>query len=331
MHDIMDVIKTKLQPYTSKEIDEVLVETISNVYHKYESAFYDAEQLSPSHSINSWQFALDALQTKVCSSIRVLDYGAGTGFATLQVLKSAIGPYVTEVVCYDLSPAMIAICKSKMQGYPKVNFQFLSDVSGREKLAEMEPFDLVVTNAILHHLLNVDEFLQGLVATIKPNGFYIAGHEPNRNFYFNDALISATLNFQKFKKVAQKLTITYLMQKLGLKRHNYYNLFVETNNELLQKGLINLPLPGEIMQKLVDIHVPFGLSTSQLWGEMGFNEASMLKWLGNSFAVEAIYTYSHIKDVRAVEYKYWQRKIEKLSMSFPNDGADFLIVFKRLA
>lgn len=304
------------------------VEMVSNIYHRYESDFYDASQHSLQDSRKYWQAAISRVRPGLGTSLSLLDYGAGTGFATLEVLNSDIGASVKEVVCYDLSPVMMEVCKEKMKHFPSVSFVFLSGISGRDQLINERPFDLVVTNALLHHILNVDEFLRGLGRLIAPGGYYIAGHEPNHNYYANANLISTTRQFQRYKHIRQRLTLRYWLHKVGIKK-SFHDLAAMTNAELIHREIIKSPLPANYLHKLVDIHVPFGLSVDQPWGEVGFCQSHIEQWLGEDFVRVGLYTYSHIKDGLASSDWFWRRRVEKLRVLYPNDGADSLMIFKR--
>jgi SAM-dependent methyltransferase len=304
------------------------VETVSNIYHQYEAKIYDASQESLNDSIWSWQEALKSIQGNVGSSLRLLDYGAGTGFATLQVLQSPLASSIKEVVCYDLSPAMMDICKEKMKAFPSISFLFLSDAIGREKLSEQKPFDLVITNALLHHLLEVEDFIHQVRQWVAPSGYYIAGHEPNYNFYFNTELVKATKKFQQYKRIRQRLTLKYWLHKTGIKK-SFHDLVSLTNTELMKSKLIAAPIPRNYLHKLVDIHVPFGISTDQPWGEIGFKDSRLTAWLGSNFEMTGIFTYSHIKDGLANHDWFWRKQVQQLRKAYPQDGADAIMIFKR--
>jgi len=324
----LEKIGATLQQYNIQVKVPEFIELVSNIYHRFEAIDYDSSQMSLHDSELSWQEALSSIKPELSKKIRLLDYGAGTGFATLQVLNSCLGPSVKEVVCFDLSPAMIQICKEKMNSYSGITFTFLSDVSGREGLKAQQPFDLVVTNAVLHHLLDVEGFLKDVQQYVDGSGFYIAGHEPNYNFYVNSYLVKVTKAFQRYKRIRQRLTLRYWLHKTGIKK-SFYDLASITNTELMHGGIIQQSIPVNLLHKLVDIHVPFGISKDQPWGEIGFKDSSIAHWLGNDFELKGIYTYSHIKDGLANSDWYWKRRLPQLKASYPRDGADALMIFKR--
>jgi SAM-dependent methyltransferase len=321
-------IAERLQPYTVKGSVPEFIESVSNVYHRFESDVYDASQVSLRDSEKSWQKALHAIQPELPGKLRLLDYGAGTGFATLQVLNSSLGPFISEVVCFDLSPAMIKICSEKMNSYPDVTFTFLADVSGRQELENQQPFNLVVTNAFLHHLLDVEGFLKQVRQYVAASGFYMAGHEPNYNFYVNEELVQVTRAFQRYKRIRQRLTLRYWLLKAGIKKSNP-DLATLVNQELLRSGLSEQSIPANLLHKLVDIHVPFGISTDQPWGEIGFKDSTVAQWLGSDFEWKGTYTYSHIKDGLANRDWYWKKRLPHLEATYPLDGADALMVFRK--
>lgn len=324
----LEKITVTLRPFNIQVAVPEFIELVSNVYHQFESTVYDSTQISLHDSEKSWQDAIDSLKPELSGNIRLLDYGVGTGFATLQVLNSCLGPFVKEVVCFDLSPSMIEICKKKMNSYTGISFTFLSGVTGRQQLEIQKPFDLVVTNALLHHLLDVEGFLKHVQKYVAKSGFYIAGHEPNYNFYINHHLVSVTQAFQRYKRFRQRLTIRYWLHKAGVKK-SFYDLATLTNNELINSRIIKQKIPVNLLHKLVDIHVPFGISKDQPWGEVGFKDEVIAQWLGSDFEMKSIYTYSHIKDGLANSHWYWKKRLFQLKAAYPRDGADALMVFKR--
>ncbi|MCB1053747.1 MAG: class I SAM-dependent methyltransferase, partial [Acidobacteria bacterium] len=216
LRDTRNKIETALSPYISEPL-EPFIERLSNIYHSYEAERYDVYQHSLADAEQHWQTILNQIPAPQNAKLRLLDYGAGTGFATQQVLSSHLRSTISEVVCYDLSREMLNVCQQKFKSFDGVSFTFLDGQEGKKRLVQMDPFDLVVTNALLHHLLDLDQFCQAIGAFIRPSGYYLAGHEPNRLFYYNQTLLNWTYRFQKYKRLMQAFSLQYWAQKLRFK------------------------------------------------------------------------------------------------------------------
>ncbi len=321
-------IAAKVSPYSQQPVDQRFVEHVSNVYHGMEAAHYDEYESSIADAEEAWQKALHFLAQRLPQRIRVLDYGAGTGFASLQMLQSAIGPRIAEVVCFDLSPAMIDMCREKMKTFPQVQFTYYADVAGRDALQQEAPFHIVATNAVLHHLYDVADFLQQLPGMVRPDGVYIAGHEPNRPFYYNADLLKATRQFQVYKRLRRRLSPGFWMQKMGAKAVKP-SFIQRTIDALLADGSLRRPLPHLYVQKMIDVHVPWGLGLDQPWGQIGFSSTEMAAQLGAGWQPVFTDSYSHIKDAEATHHWWWKHRIKRLAQRYPADGADALVVFGR--
>ena len=92
---------------------------------------------------------------------KALEIGCGTGSFSRQ-----LSAYADHVLALDLSPEMIKLARLRSEQYPNIEYQiadvFAFDFSG-------EQFDCIVSIATLHHL-PLEEILQKLKSTLKPNG-----------------------------------------------------------------------------------------------------------------------------------------------------------------
>lgn len=112
---------------------------------------------------------------------RILDFGCGTGFASEQILRHLPAEQIASLVCYDLSSEMIDRCREKIA--PRLpTAQFTSDAASLES---GEPFDLLLTNSLLHHLPDPQATLRQLTDRLALDALWLAGHEPSSRFYKN--------------------------------------------------------------------------------------------------------------------------------------------------
>jgi 2-polyprenyl-3-methyl-5-hydroxy-6-metoxy-1,4-benzoquinol methylase len=302
---------------------EDFVRVTSNIYHAHEAANYDSSHISIDRTRNLWSDVLASLNTtfKKEQQLSVLDFGCGTGFAAEQLITSPLGTKIENVSCYDLSPDMIAQCKAKFSD--DARFTYYADASGLNNMLQVEKlFDIVVCNSLLHHILEPDALFELIDGLLKPGGYFIMGHEPNKAFYHNTVLQHISYIFRFFKKVRMKLVPT-------AKPATSKNIAVLTHRDLVTQGIVPKSFPAQIIPKFVDIHVPMSNYKEQPWGEMGFDLKYINQYLGGRYSIIRQKSYNHIKDQGVYASATWSSIAEKLAKIYPSDGADSIFVFKK--
>lgn len=308
------------------------VSIVSNYYHEVESKEYNKRHKTMFNvSSKYWDLVIANNIKQFNDNITFLDYGCGTGFATKKILESKLSSKINKIICYDLSQHMVNECKKTILSTntnKNIEFLFLYGKQGFEEL-KRNSVNVLVTNALLHHLLDLKSFFNFVDSNLVKGGVYIAGHEPNANYYENEELISTTKHFQKYKRIISKLSLNYILKKLNLKKATFSNIIELTNKRLLTEKLVNKPIPNTILPKLVDIHVPIGIGTQQVWGESGFTPHKIINKYSRNLKQISFVSYFHIKDYKAYDSNYWKRKMKLLERKFPNDGADCIMMFKK--
>ena len=295
----------------------------SNIYHKFESERYDISHFSIELSIPHWQKVLNNLNVSEGKNLNVLDFGCGTGFVTDQIINSSFFNEDINITCYDLSPDMVEVCEKKFSKFQNINY--LSDSEGFEILKnKIGKFDVIICNALIHHVLDHKELFRIFDESLVDNGILIIGHEPNKNFYKNLALQKVSSTFRIFKKITNKI------KKVSIdKKPLQEDLCLMTYEELLEKKIIKTDFPKNLIQKLIDIHVPMSTLSVQPWGELGFDADFFKRETENKFIIKKQITYNHIKDQQAYKSFFWRNVSKVLEKSYPDDGADVIFVLKR--
>jgi 2-polyprenyl-3-methyl-5-hydroxy-6-metoxy-1,4-benzoquinol methylase len=316
---------------TNMGINDFLNE-VSNAYHQLEAKEYDERHVD---IIGNEQYLINCVQQQIIKTnttkLKILDYGCGTGFAANALLKSKLLPYIESISLYDLSPDMVAMAKQKLQ-HAAVPLYFYDNINGLEQLKNNQ-FDMVITNALVHHIPELEGFFAELTKLVKPGGYYLLSHEPNAAFYKNKALLQVTNAFSKFKKNRNRLNLNYWLFKLKIKKSfnlvRKVNILAATNLLLLEKGVISKPFPEKYIPKLIDVHVPIFDFDVQPWGEVGFSAEHLIVNYLHGFNLVHTTSYSHIKAEAIVRYKKWMEKDKLLSQKYPLDGADVLMLFQK--
>ena len=103
---------------------------------------------------------------KIGSETVVMDFGCGTGLVGLNFINEC-----KSVVFVDNSPAMLAVLSEKLQKLAgKVNFE----VWGRDvREYEGQKVDLVVSNNVLHHTVDVPATIAGVYRAMNEGGHVV--------------------------------------------------------------------------------------------------------------------------------------------------------------
>lgn len=303
------------------------VEITSNIYHKYEAKDYDNFHFGIKLSEPYWERTLLRVQNLVQEkdSLKLLDFGCGTGFATEQILKSRLKNKCSQITCYDLSQDMVAECKKKFGAFSEINF--LSDREGFEELKKNNGnFDVIICNALIHHILDHETLFELFDDSLTKDGILIIGHEPNRSFYQNIILQGVSKVYRLYKKGSNKITRKLLLKNSLPKSFDLCDL---TYKHLLKEGYISKTFPKQIIQKFVDIHVPMSTLKKQPWGELGFNKDFFQQVSKGKLQVIEHFSYNHIKDQQAYKSKVWIFISKGLQFLFPKDGADVIFMIQK--
>ncbi len=115
---------------------------------------------------DSWQMptrVIDALQLKRGQA--VADVGAGTGYFSTRLAKSAAAPRVFAV---DIEPSMVAHLAERAKGEGLANMTAV--LAGADTTNLPEPVDVVLIVDTFHHIPNRVAYLTALKGNLKPGG-----------------------------------------------------------------------------------------------------------------------------------------------------------------
>lgn len=297
---------------------------LSNLYHEAESAYYDRIHPELLDAMAVWQTCLAAIASDLPERIAVLDVGAGTGFASA-VVAAALAPRVARLVCLDPSAAMLAKARIRLAGIDPAP-QFVVGEIGCLG-GDAPAFDLIVTNSVLHHLPDIQAFLTHLARLLRPGGFYVAGHEPSRQFFERPAVHRWTGVYRKWRRVRRLASPSRYWRRMA-GREVAPDPEAATSAALLQQGLIARPLPPGVIRQLIDIHVP-GAPGGLGLGLPGLDPADVLSGGLGSFHGRVSISYSHIKDSRARMGPLWRQVDRWLARRYPSGGSNFLLAAQR--
>lgn len=162
--------------HTSDDVTASDVLLANQLYYNVQAKDYDDKNHVASPSILKYYRSL--FQQHVFASVaagqlrqwRVCDVGCGTGFLE-SILRGSVG----TIYAVDATLPMLQAAKRKFQGEP---FCWLMG-DARVLPLRRQHFDLVCSNAMLHHIYGYEEVLAQMVSLLKPGGKLFLGYEPN--------------------------------------------------------------------------------------------------------------------------------------------------------
>jgi len=322
-----DFITKILAPYQPQLPTEELVLEVNRLYHAVEAQDYDDRhpevhgQLPP-----IWKEMADyAAKTAEVKEWRILDFGCGTGFEAEQLIRYLPQGSIAQLTCYDPSPEMLDRCRAKITPLFS-DTVFVSDLSSQSD--DQQPYNLLATNSLLHHLPNPLGTINHLLPQLTENVLWLAGHEPSSRFYKNAECARLYENFSQQKQWSRFLSVenyfTKAKQLVGLRS----NPSKEAAKAAFHKGLFKQQPSPFVVGRLVDFHVAHSLEEASQG--RGFDFKSMQQEFADSWQLEWVKTYSFMGSSYEQDLSSrWSDASREMAQKFPDDGANFCTVWRR--
>ncbi|HET9282777.1 MAG TPA: class I SAM-dependent methyltransferase, partial [Candidatus Angelobacter sp.] len=252
---------------------------------------------------------------------RVLDFGCGTGFEAGQALQT-LGDRVESLTAYDPSPEMLTLCKNRLKASPRVTF-----CTRWDEFQAQGPFDLLLTNSLLHHLPSIEETLSHLMPVITTDAFWLAGHEPSSRFYSNTDCVDFMNEYARYRQRARWFEPSAYLGKLS--RQFGSHPLRKTAKEALKRGLFKKPPSSFVLDRLVDFHVAHSPEEAAEGRGLDFEALeSALRPLWRRVSVKTYAYFGSFNPLLAP--RRWQERSRQMEQRFPSDGANFSAVWERV-
>ncbi len=316
-----------LQPFELQVPVEELADRLNRFFHAREAEVYDRQhpeifdQLRP-----VWSRMLEVgLPKDGGRRLRVLDFGCGTGFEAKVLLEADSQHRIGELVCYDLSPEMIQKCRDTL-GERKMGIRFISDFD--ELMKEQEPFDVLVTNALLHHLPDPLGTIESLAPILSKDAVWLAGHEPSSRYYKNDSCHEVFDDYQRRHKFDRLFSPARYIGALRRMLNPDNDPAEGAARAAYNAGLVKKRLSRAVVYRLVDFHVPH--TPEEASAGRGLDFVEMEKDSQGHWDLLWKTSYNFMGPVLEDDLsKKWQSQCRLLKERFPDDGASFCTVWSR--
>lgn len=302
------------------ELPELVVE-VNRVFHAFEASRYDDRHAEISEQVPvRWRELFGSLPIANEAQWSLLDFGAGTGFATLQAVACLPKEKIGRVVCVDTSREMLARCRERLS-------TLLPQAEFHQQLPEAATFDLLLTNSVLHHLPDVDTEVRRIERLLAPKAWWIQSHEPSTRFYRNPELRAhheAFLRHDRWARFFQpRRCFGALKQLFG---RDPYRLAAR---ECVARGLFELEPDVATISRLVDFGVAHSLEEAN--EGKSFNLQELQRLFAGRWRLVAACSYSFMGSRYEGRLSpKWQERCAAMARRFPDDGANFGGVWRRV-
>ncbi|MBA4016154.1 MAG: hypothetical protein C0483_03090 [Pirellula sp.] len=330
----VDTYPAWLQPFEPRlPLDRLVVE-VNKIFHAFEARDYDRRHPEIHQQLPAyWQEMI--AQAGIAprpGGWRILDFGCGTGFASEQILQHLPAEQITSLVCYDLSPEMVDRCREKIAPqFPAA--QFICDAAS---LAAGGPFDLLLTNSLLHHLPDPQATVRQLTEQLAPGALWLAGHEPSSRYYKNPDCLNLYRRYSETAKSrrGERWWRGLTPAALGTRWHKTLSKFRSpkrlTARAAYKQGLFGRRPTPHVIDRLVDFHVAH--SAAEATAGRGFDIDLLQAELCGQWQLRWVHSYSFMGTFAEARLpREWQQECRRLADDFPQDGANLCALWSRAA
>ncbi len=230
---------------------------INVIFHDHEALHYDKMHQDMWESLQEQINLLvnDFYKFKEPNSnLRLLDIGCGTGLSTQLLLNSKLGGNIQEITLLDTSSNMLKLAEEKARSWGKkyvtINSE-ISDLKGQ--------FDIIIVCSVLHHIPELDSFLNKIDSLLQSGGIFIHLQDPNGD-YLNDPIYLDRLSeYHRFVSHSSSRNLIDFIPKNWkhfinriIGRKNYIDYI---NDQLLSEKVIKRRMSAEEIWSVTDIHV----------------------------------------------------------------------------
>ncbi len=257
--------------------DSQWVRTLNLVFYDVEAEDYDERHPEVLEGDAAWWTARGAALVRELRSglesgrgLRILDVGCGTGFVAGLLSRQLVAGDM--VIGVDQSEGMLRRARSKVTGAvasfargDACHLQFRADA-----------FDLVAVNSFLHHVYDYRAALREIDRVLKPHGYLVLAHEPNREFFrARGRRIAASL----WKLVGFRMSIPPRSCE-------------RINARLRAADFATADLAADEILRCVEYHSPVEQRPIAIDPDKGFSPQALVRQELNNYAVVELNAYS---------------------------------------
>jgi len=299
--------------------DAVIVKKLNEIFYDVEAEQYDARHPEVIEGdAEWWGLRGKALVQELKSGLTpgcglmILDVGCGTGF-----VANALSNSLSEgdlIVGVDHSAGMLRRAQWKLSGGPLGRCRF-----ARADAAELpfrdQSFHMLTLNAFLHHVYDYRTVLHGIDRVLKPGGYLLLAHEPNKEFFQS--------SFVRWAGSAWKL--------IGFGMKVPEDLCARINSQLRESRLGVSDVGPDDILRLVEYHSPVEQGPIKIDKDKGFSLPELLAHELRGYTVIESTEYSTFYCRPQLEANRWLMRLAQTAAGLLNGKGNLFSAVLRKA
>lgn len=286
--------------------DAMIVKTLNQIFYDVEAEEYDERHPEVIEGDAEWWIARgEGLVRELKSSLAagcglmILDVGCGTG-----LVSSLLSNYLVEgdvVIGLDQSEGMLNRARSKLSGTMAARCHFTRGDAGSLQFPD-HAFHLLTVNSFLHHVYDYRLVLSEIDRVLKPGGYLVLAHEPNKAF-FQSRIIRLAASAWKF---------------VGFGMSVPADLCDKINSRLRASALATSEVRPDEILRYVEYHSPVEQGSIGIDKTKGFSPRDLLDQELRGYALIELREYSTFYHRPVLERHPWLMRIAKTAASLLN-------------
>jgi len=176
------------------QADAVFVKKLNRIFFDVEAEQYDDQHPEILAGEADWwissceKLVQDLKSSSNGSGLAILDIGCGTGF-----VSSVLSTLLVEgdlMIGLDQSEGMLKRARSKVPADKVTVCRFARGDAANLQFVD-QSFHMLTVNAFLHHVYDYRSVLSEIDRVLKPGGYVVLAHEPNKAFFQSPVIRAA--------------------------------------------------------------------------------------------------------------------------------------------
>jgi predicted TPR repeat methyltransferase len=327
-------LRSLVSQFAPAHSPDALCDRLNSLFHAHEARLYDARHPEIFAALPGiWHEMLDAAARELGNHpLTVVDLGCGTGFELSLLLQHPLRNQMRSLTLFDASAEMLEVCRGKLAKLVDCTVVTTTEVKRLEEL--FGHADLVLTNAVLHHIPRLQSWIRLIADLLRPAGIWINGHEPSSRFYRNpacvqvlDACLNAQAANQSWKYADPRRYLRKALKYYRRIRGSGDDPHAATMRDAVRLGLFGTTPSPIAVDRLIDYWVAH--DESEAVNGRGFDFERFSSGDERAWQVLFARSYNHLGYLNEDEVgDHWRRQAEKLRAQYPRDGASYSAVWR---
>jgi ubiquinone/menaquinone biosynthesis C-methylase UbiE len=316
----MNVSNPAKPQLSAAQADAMLVTKLNQIFYDVEAEQYDERHPEVIEGDAAWWASRGAALVSTLKSsltagtgLTILDVGCGTGFVSSVLVKNLATGDV--IVGLDRSEGMLTRARSKLAREDGRLCHFARGDATSLQFRD-QSFHMLTLNSFLHHVCDYRSVLKEIDRVLKPGGYLVVAHEPNKEFFQSP--------FIRLAASAWKLA------GFGMKVPR--DLCAQVNSRLRAAQLVAAEVPADEILRLVEYHSPVEQGAIRIDKTKGFSVRALLEQELRGYRVIEWNQYSTFYHRPLLERSRWLQRAAQLAASLLNGkGNLFSTVLRKAA